>query len=337
MTSTSPVSALALVCTLTPSPADSSSDLMARQVLGALAEHGIPGSVVRVVDHDVRPGVQLDMGDGDEWPQIRARIMDADILLVGHAHVGGPAQQRVRPRARTPRRGAVRDRRPGPAAHLRQGRDRRRGRKRGRCAPRQRDRVPGPERHGLHDPGPGRHLLERRGHAHDRHQDLDAVPDGRRLDHRRWRRTRPTWPGCSRARSTHRSSDGGRRVRAGRAPRRRARRRGDADERGGEAGEVFLRRPGRPARRRGSATHRPAPAGPARRGRAHPRPDLLHLAAEDVGPAGPTPGISCSSSPARSTSPAPASARRRRSPFHRSVTNDAASSIRVAVLSSKRR
>ncbi len=97
MTSTSPVSALALVCTLTPSPADSSSDLMARQVLGALAEHGIPGSVVRVVDHDVRPGVQLDMGDGDEWPQIRARIMDADILLVATpTWVGQPSSVCVR-------------------------------------------------------------------------------------------------------------------------------------------------------------------------------------------------------------------------------------------------
>ena len=38
---------------------------MARQVLDALAEHGISGESVRVVDHDVKPGVQTDMGDGD--------------------------------------------------------------------------------------------------------------------------------------------------------------------------------------------------------------------------------------------------------------------------------
>jgi len=37
---------------------------------------------VRVVDHDVRPGVQLDMGAGDEWPAIREQVMAADILLV---------------------------------------------------------------------------------------------------------------------------------------------------------------------------------------------------------------------------------------------------------------
>jgi multimeric flavodoxin WrbA len=79
---TTGLSALALVCTLSPSPAESSSDLMARQVLEALATHGVTGDVVRVVDHDIRPGVELDMGDGDEWPSIRERIMAADILVV---------------------------------------------------------------------------------------------------------------------------------------------------------------------------------------------------------------------------------------------------------------
>jgi len=73
--------ALALACTLTPSPEASSSELMARQVLDALAQHNVAGSLVRVVDHDVRPGVQLDMGDGDEWPTIRQQLVDADILV----------------------------------------------------------------------------------------------------------------------------------------------------------------------------------------------------------------------------------------------------------------
>lgn len=77
-----PLRALALVCTLTPSPGESSSALMAQQVLDALGEHGVIGDLVRVVDHDVKPGVQLDMGDGDAWPGIRARIMDADILVL---------------------------------------------------------------------------------------------------------------------------------------------------------------------------------------------------------------------------------------------------------------
>ena len=55
---------------------------MARQVLDELGKHGVTGNVVRVVDHDVKPGVQADMGDGDEWPAIREQIIAADILLV---------------------------------------------------------------------------------------------------------------------------------------------------------------------------------------------------------------------------------------------------------------
>ncbi|WP_343320623.1 NAD(P)H-dependent oxidoreductase (plasmid) [Arthrobacter sp. TMP15] len=74
--------AIALVCTLSPSPAPSSSQLLAEQVMEALSEHGVIGSVIRVVDHDVHPGVELDMGDGDAWPNIREQVMSADILVL---------------------------------------------------------------------------------------------------------------------------------------------------------------------------------------------------------------------------------------------------------------
>ena len=74
--------ALTLVCTLTPSPEQSSSELLARQLLDALSERGVSGPLVRVVDHDVRPGVQVDMGNGDEWPMIRQQLMAADILVL---------------------------------------------------------------------------------------------------------------------------------------------------------------------------------------------------------------------------------------------------------------
>ena len=85
------VTALALVCTLKPAPEDSSTQLIADQVLAALAERGVTGSSVRVVDFDVRPGVETDMGDGDAWPGIRDQVLAADILVLatpiwmGHA------------------------------------------------------------------------------------------------------------------------------------------------------------------------------------------------------------------------------------------------------------
>ena len=77
-----PLTAVALVCTLTPSPEESSSQLMAEQIMDALGTHGVTGPVIRVVDHDVRPGVQLDMGDGDAWPRIRQQIIGADLLVI---------------------------------------------------------------------------------------------------------------------------------------------------------------------------------------------------------------------------------------------------------------
>lgn len=86
-----PLKALALVCTLKPSPAESSTELLARQVLVALQAHSVSGEAVRVVDHDVKPGVDADMGDGDEWPALRAKVLAADILILatptwmGHA------------------------------------------------------------------------------------------------------------------------------------------------------------------------------------------------------------------------------------------------------------
>ena len=76
------LTALALTCSLKPSPAPSSTDLLAQQLLDALQGHGVAGELVRVVDHDVRPGVEADMGDGDAWPGLREKVLAADILVV---------------------------------------------------------------------------------------------------------------------------------------------------------------------------------------------------------------------------------------------------------------
>ncbi|MET9559343.1 flavodoxin family protein [Streptomyces tauricus] len=82
ITETTPLRAVALVCTLSPSPAASSSQLLAEQTMAALGEHGVTGKVIRIADHDVRPGVETDMGDGDAWPAIRDTVLGADILVL---------------------------------------------------------------------------------------------------------------------------------------------------------------------------------------------------------------------------------------------------------------
>ncbi|MGW1773452.1 flavodoxin family protein [Streptomyces sp. NPDC002104] len=77
-----PLRAVALVCTLSPSPAPSSSQLLAEQTMAALAEHGVTGKTVRIADHDVKTGVSTDLGDGDAWPEIRDTILGCDILIL---------------------------------------------------------------------------------------------------------------------------------------------------------------------------------------------------------------------------------------------------------------
>ncbi|MRG59053.1 flavodoxin [Agromyces sp. CFH 90414] len=85
-----PLRVLAFNCTLKPSPAESSTEKLARQVLDLFEADGASTEMIRIVDHDVKPGVEADMGDGDAWPSIRAKLLDADILLfatptwVGH-------------------------------------------------------------------------------------------------------------------------------------------------------------------------------------------------------------------------------------------------------------
>jgi len=74
--------ALVLVCSLKKSPAPSSSELLGREILTALADHDVDGEVVRVVDHDVKFGVTTDEGDGDAWPEIRTKLLGSDILVI---------------------------------------------------------------------------------------------------------------------------------------------------------------------------------------------------------------------------------------------------------------
>ncbi|MFE6401011.1 flavodoxin family protein [Streptomyces alboflavus] len=74
--------ALSLVCTLNSSPAPSSSLLLADQACTELGKLGVTTETVRVADHDVRPGIGVDMGEGDAWPRLREKVLEADILVI---------------------------------------------------------------------------------------------------------------------------------------------------------------------------------------------------------------------------------------------------------------
>lgn len=80
-----PLTAFALNCSLRPSGSDqpSSTDKILSDTLAALAPHGVSGEIVRAADHDIKHGVYSDMGEGDAWPGLRARLLAADIFVLG--------------------------------------------------------------------------------------------------------------------------------------------------------------------------------------------------------------------------------------------------------------
>jgi NADPH-dependent FMN reductase len=75
--------ALALNCTLKASPEGSSCELLLSELLARLGEHGVEGEIVRAVELNIKPGVSSDEGEGDDWPGLRERILEADIFVLG--------------------------------------------------------------------------------------------------------------------------------------------------------------------------------------------------------------------------------------------------------------
>lgn len=79
------VRAIAINCSLKRSGGPpSSTDAMIGVVADALAEHDVSLiETLRLADFNVAPGVSSDEGPGDDWPQLRQRILSADILIFG--------------------------------------------------------------------------------------------------------------------------------------------------------------------------------------------------------------------------------------------------------------
>jgi len=90
--------ALIINCTLKPSPAPSNTEALAQVVATALEKESVAVDWVRAVDHDIKPGVESDLGPGDAWPAIRSKVLAAEILIIATpTWVGRPSSvaQRV--------------------------------------------------------------------------------------------------------------------------------------------------------------------------------------------------------------------------------------------------
>jgi multimeric flavodoxin WrbA len=79
--------ALYVNCTLKPSPALSHTQGLMDVSIVIMEAAGVTVDRLRLVDHDVPPGVYPDMREHgavtDEWPELYARVQAADILVVG--------------------------------------------------------------------------------------------------------------------------------------------------------------------------------------------------------------------------------------------------------------
>ena len=76
------LSAFGMNCTLKRGQEASSTQKMLDQLLQALQSQGVEVDSTRVVDHDMKPGVRTDEGDGDAWPALRRKVLDANILVL---------------------------------------------------------------------------------------------------------------------------------------------------------------------------------------------------------------------------------------------------------------
>jgi multimeric flavodoxin WrbA len=83
----SALKAIFVNCTLKKSPQQSHTQGLMDLSISIMEKEGLSVDQIRFIDHEVATGVFPDMTEQgwevDEWPAITARIMDADILVIG--------------------------------------------------------------------------------------------------------------------------------------------------------------------------------------------------------------------------------------------------------------
>jgi multimeric flavodoxin WrbA len=75
--------AVFLNCTIKKSPEVSNTQALIDKVIDLYRDLGVESETVRIVDHNIPFGVETDMGEGDEWPEILAKLKEADIVVIG--------------------------------------------------------------------------------------------------------------------------------------------------------------------------------------------------------------------------------------------------------------
>ena len=83
----SDLKALFVNCTLKRSPQTSNTQGLMDLSVAIMERNGVTVDQIRAADHEIAPGVYPDMTEhgwpADEWPALKPRVMDADILVLG--------------------------------------------------------------------------------------------------------------------------------------------------------------------------------------------------------------------------------------------------------------
>lgn len=81
------LSALFINCSLKLSREPSNTEALMKVSQGVMSANGVSIETIRAADLDIAPGVQPDMRehgfDRDDWPDVQAKVMAADILVIG--------------------------------------------------------------------------------------------------------------------------------------------------------------------------------------------------------------------------------------------------------------
>lgn len=76
-----PVNAVILLGTLKRAGEFSHTETLSILLEEELRRYNVTVETVRLIDHDIKPGVERNMGPGDAWPKILPRVLGADILI----------------------------------------------------------------------------------------------------------------------------------------------------------------------------------------------------------------------------------------------------------------
>jgi multimeric flavodoxin WrbA len=77
------IKALFINTSLKPGSETSNTEALIKKSEEWMKKERVETEVYRMADHDIKSGMEHDMGGGDEWPQLMEKVKKADIVVLG--------------------------------------------------------------------------------------------------------------------------------------------------------------------------------------------------------------------------------------------------------------